>query len=275
MTYYFCQKLLAMGALTGLFAQAAMAAPGWVEIGDAGQLPGTAQVTTGLGPLTTISGTLPTDPDFINPTLPPDIDLFRIVISDSSAFSATTVNPETEFIDTQLYLFRADGTGVVANGDTDAVESRSTIPAGSVSSAPVGEYLLGIALFESRPVNSSGDLLFPDLFFNEAVESPLLPDDPVADWNSLSIFEPFLNYQINLTGATFALPSKPTPDPIPEPASLVTWLSLVALLAVPTLRFARLRQPVPHQPAAPSRDQPATADFATHRARRRAGGDPS
>jgi len=237
MTHNLWNRLIAILALiSGLLMDAPPAAADtWTEVGDAGQLPGTAQITVGVGALDAIQGTLPTDG--INP---PDIDVFRIVITDPDAFSATTVNPETEFIETELYLFRADGTGVIANGDTDTLESRSTIPAGSLSAAttPPGEYLLAMALFESRPVNSSGQFLFPDLFLNTAVEQPLLPNDPLADWNTQPILEPFLNYQINLTGSTFAAqPSPPPTTPIPEPTSLITWLAASTAL----LLFARHR----------------------------------
>lgn len=223
--------LLTLLCSTLVVTQHAAADP-WTEVGDAGQLPGTAQVTVGVGALTAIRGMLPTDTSF-PPTAPPDIDLFRIFIDDPANFSATTVDPETEFIDTQLYLFRADGTGVVANSDTSATESRSTIPAGtlSIATAPPGEYLIGIALFESRPLNSTGDFLFPDLLLEPpgAVVPPDLPDDPLADWQAFPLFEPFTNYQINLTGASFAAAPPPEPNPIPEPASLLIWTILLLL----------------------------------------------
>lgn len=218
----------------------------WIEVGDAGQLPGAEQVTIGSGPLTAIVGTLPTDPN-LPPVDLPDIDLFRILITDPAAFSATTVNSGTAFLDTQLYLFRADGVGVAANGNTlfdilnSVFEFRSTIPAGSLAGEPAGEYLLGIALFESRPTSATGGFLFPDLFFSDLVEVPLIPD-PLAAWDAAPIFEgdpPPLDYQIDLTGAAFALTQV-----VPEPTSVLTWLAIFGAVGIGSRRRAE-RKPHP------------------------------
>lgn len=218
-----------------LLAPASVRAAIWMEVGDAGQLPSTAQTPMGMGSLDAIVGQLPTDADFFNPQLPPDIDMFRINIVDPANFSASTANfPLTEFIDTQLYLFRDDGTGLVANGDSDFFSFQSTIPVGSVTDA--GDYFLAIALFESRPVNSSLAFLFPDLVGNTAVETPTLVD-PVAAWSTLPISEPFLNYQIDLTGVELV---DQAPTVVPEPSGLLVWGALLFLAGFVSLGKRRL-----------------------------------
>ena len=215
--------------LTGLviaasFAGTASAGPIWSEGAvDAGDLPGTAEVTVGVGPLESIQGhLLGID----------DIDLFAIRITDPAGFSATTVSPNTEFLDTQLFLFDADGFGVVANDDTEDFEFNATIPAGEVAAA--GLYYVGVSELGDDPVSLTG-LIFPVRGF---VDPPLFTDvvgptgpggaNPLVAWNvdgfSESIFPPFsTSYEIVLTGATFAA--------VPEPTSFALFAagSLIAL----------------------------------------------
>lgn len=57
------------------------------EVGDAGELIATAQVTTGSGALTSITGSLINLGSVGDPI--DDVDLFKIFISDTSAFSVT------------------------------------------------------------------------------------------------------------------------------------------------------------------------------------------
>src|SRR4051812_29854335 len=79
-----------------------------VEIGDAGETLSTYETFTGTGALTQITGNLSSETDS---------DLFRIHISDPAHFSVTTVgNPSiSPLSDPQLFLFRLDGTGILAN----------------------------------------------------------------------------------------------------------------------------------------------------------------
>src|SRR5262249_38282486 len=98
-------RLLTAGlAALGLLATASRAAADitWVERGDAGGLPATAQITEGdrFQPLTAITG-------IINGNR--DADMFQIFISDPSKFSATTVGTPGTLTDSQLFLFDANG----------------------------------------------------------------------------------------------------------------------------------------------------------------------
>ncbi|MCX5690097.1 MAG: hypothetical protein NTV94_10015, partial [Planctomycetota bacterium] len=129
------------------------------EVGDAGELYATAQQTT-EGSLLRIAGTLSDEHD---------IDLYRIRISDYTAFSATTV-PGPGFPgssgDTVLYLFRDFGN---ANGITRTVLSRCDNVAPGVQQSTItsvnmppdlgngtGDYYVGIATPKVRTVSTSG-----------------------------------------------------------------------------------------------------------------------
>jgi hypothetical protein len=124
-------------SITGLlFACApAYAGPEWVEQGDAGSLPGGAQIVAGSGSLGKISGalqgalTLDGAADFV--------DMYLIYIDDPQNFSATTTflgGGNAQF-DSQLWLFKVDGLGLLGNDDTfipsPLVDSDGKIVSGS------------------------------------------------------------------------------------------------------------------------------------------------
>jgi hypothetical protein len=124
--------LLTIGALT-LSASAQI----WYEQGDAGDLPETAQ-STGSGTLSQIQGSLDVN----------DVDMYAIYITDPAAFSASTVGGATW--DTQLFLFDANGVGVVAEDDTVGLQSTINNTAGCIT-AP-GLYYLAITRFNKDPL---------------------------------------------------------------------------------------------------------------------------
>ncbi|MDT7960923.1 MAG: DVUA0089 family protein, partial [Armatimonadota bacterium] len=115
---------------------------GWDEFGngggDAGDLPETSQ-STGNATIPVIRGQLDAD----------DVDMYAIYIEDPATFSATTVGGAT--FDTQLWLFDANGKGVVANDDSGGLQSRIDNTAGCIT-AP-GVYYLAISRF---PRNAAG-----------------------------------------------------------------------------------------------------------------------
>jgi hypothetical protein len=136
--------LLTIGALT-LSASAQI----WYEQGDAGDLPETAQ-STGSGTLSQIQGSLDVN----------DVDMYAIYITDPAAFSASTVGGATW--DTQLFLFDANGVGVVAEDDTGGLQSTINNTAGCIT-AP-GLYYLAITRFNKDPLgcNEGGLWSFND-----------------------------------------------------------------------------------------------------------------
>ena len=135
-------------ALGVLLAAPAMAQ--WTEQGDAGQLPATAQVPIGGGPLTTIAGTMPAD----------DVDMYSICVDNPATFSAQTCDAGATW-DTQLFLFRVDGVGVIWDDDTCASGLQSLI--GSFASCTInipGPYMLAISKYNRDP-RAGTVVLFP------------------------------------------------------------------------------------------------------------------
>lgn len=172
----------------------------WVEVGDAGDLPATAQIPTGNNPLTAIIGTV------VGPGEP---DMYCIQIDDPAAFSATTVGGAV--FDTQLFLFRADGSGEYTNDDDAADGLQSTLPAGHAFGPQTpGLYYLAISGFNNDPLDAGGALIFPNTFPGvfDAFDG-----DPVVSWSGGGGTG---DYTIFLTGANFC-------QVVPEPASLVIW----------------------------------------------------
>jgi hypothetical protein len=208
-------RLLTAGlAAIGLLATASRAAADitWVERGDAGGLPATAQITEGdrFQPLTAITGTIAGNRD---------ADMFQIFISDPSKFSATTVGTPGTLTDSQLFLFDADGKGVYFNDDASSNTHHSTLPAGDPHGPKTpGLYYLLITPFDLDPVGPGGLPIFPHpgasnrtgVFGPNVFAGNLLeitgfevgPGGLPADQN--------YTYTINLTGAEVAVPEPTT-----------------------------------------------------------------
>jgi hypothetical protein len=139
----------------------------WIEQGDAGDLPATAQAVTGSGPIPGITGTLR---DIM------DADMFQIRICDAAAFSADTVNAGMTFDDTQLFLFDNAGRGVVFDDDDpQLIGYHSHISAQLVPGN--GLYYLAISSWDEDPVGAlTGQPIWEDAPYN--LERP--PDGPAA-----------------------------------------------------------------------------------------------
>lgn len=117
-----------------------------LELGDAGDLPETAQ-STSSGALSAIDGVLDTD----------DVDMYALYLPNPAAFTATTVNGAG--FDTQLWLFGADGKGIAFNDDTSNMLSTIDNTSGCLSGRPAGVYYLAISRYnrdalgcENRPL---------------------------------------------------------------------------------------------------------------------------
>jgi hypothetical protein len=227
------------GKLVGGFAMAALlcfAAPGsanvWVETGSAGDVPATAQDTLGNGPLTEILGNL----DYNVDSSIYEVDLYRIRITDASSFSAATTAGDSNVSDPVLWLFDAAGHGIYMNDDI------STSPANTQSNLPPthplgpvtpGYYLLGVSwtFYDaiSDPSNPFSSI-FP-AYLNtgdtSGIYGPGNATDVLAGWTPDSPRQDLpAQYDIRLTGATFA---------IPEPGTL-TLIGLTLLMLMVSLR---------------------------------------
>jgi hypothetical protein len=178
---------------------------GWDETanggGDAGDLPATAQLITSPDatpcetPVTQVRGDLGAS----------DADMYVICITDPASFSATTVG--SAGFDTQLWLFRCDGTGVVHNDDavgTTVLQSRIDNSTNCIQQG--GIYLLAISRYNLDPVDASGQLIWNDSPFR-AVRCPDGPGraNPIAGWTGSTTAAG--RYIIQLQGAYFVRPS--------------------------------------------------------------------
>jgi hypothetical protein len=183
-----------------------------VELGDAGELPGTAQIITGLPVLTSITGSLGAN----------DADMFRFH-SPGGIFSAT-VTVLSSAGDSQLFLFNSTGFGVLANDDDGAPFAPSRI---FTATLPAGDYFLAISEFNRDPV-SAGGLIFPGDSLTDitAVVGPTGPGGglPVSGWQSDS--GSGFDYSIaleNASGVSEAVPG------VPDESSPLVLLSLGVL----------------------------------------------
>jgi len=213
--------------LAAMVLTAGLALPATItEIGDAGELTGTAQAADsqpGGTSLTNIYGFLESG----------GADLFRIYLTGGQTFSATTtLSGSANFFDSQLFLFDSTGLGIYANDDDENSPPQSTLPA-SISFTPStsGVYFLAISGSGYLP-GSVGGYIFPVTggLLDPGVVGPTGPGgaSPLSTWSSIS--SETGDYDIALTGAEF-LPS--AVGEIPEPSTTIllgAGLAAVAML---------------------------------------------
>jgi hypothetical protein len=128
--------------------------------------------------------------------------MYVICITDPASFSATTVG-STGF-DTQLWLFRCDGTGVVHNDDCGSLQSCINNSTNCIQQG--GIYLLAISRYNLDPVDANGQLIWN----NTPIGSIRCPDgpgaaNPIAGWTGSTTAAG--RYAIQLQGAYFVRPS--------------------------------------------------------------------
>ncbi|HLP82781.1 MAG TPA: hypothetical protein VK157_00390, partial [Phycisphaerales bacterium] len=154
---------------------------------DAGDLPSTALVPAGTGPLGAIAGALTAA----------DADMYLIDICDAANFSASTQGGTT--LDTQLFLFTEEGLPVVFSDDAaPGTQSRIT----STFIPQPGRYYLAVAQYDRDPVNASAQ----EFWLDQPFGTERAPDGPgagtaIAGWNANPTGTG--PYRIALTGACF------------------------------------------------------------------------
>ncbi len=169
----------------------------WNEVGDAGDLPATHQITYGNGPLTAITGNLPIDAD---------VDLYCIHISDPLVFQAQIYGAQLS--DPDLWLFDSAGYGITHN---DTVQYGYTGLTGTYVPGP-GTYLIGISGSYRYATSGSGAIwATPQAFAERAPDGPGA-GSPIVSWTGAGVVDPYFSaYTIYLTGADFCQLAVPEP----------------------------------------------------------------
>ncbi len=185
----------------GLLAQ------NYVETGDAGQTPGTAQATginqSGtLGSASTITGTFAANTSNGN-NASQDADVFIFTLSAPAMLTFSTLNTTTSTggqsggRDTELFLFTSTGAPILANNDATGFTLQSSF---TVSLA-AGSYRIAVSLADNEPVNSANQLVFATSASPTAVRGPASGINPAvfSNFNSGNSFPDSGNYQIGIT----------------------------------------------------------------------------
>ena len=144
-------KLLAFAVAAACFGGAANA-QAVSEIGDAGELLGTAQIIS--GGVTSISGTIS---DLGTTTNIDDIDLYSFTISTPGLFSVNVGSNLSADNDAKLFLFNNFGQ-LVASDDDSGVGLRPQFNAGSIAGLTAGQYFLAYNLYDATPIFTDGTL---------------------------------------------------------------------------------------------------------------------
>ena len=209
-------NLLNGPALTAVLAATPLSASAQAvfEVGDAGDLPASAQVTNRY--VTTIDGYL--ENHGIRGGYVGDTDMYRITISNPAAFSVMASSNMTGMpgVDDDTALYLLDGTGVLIayNDDVAPGTFNPAFLAGDFAGLAVGDYYLAFNLLSDFPTFADG-AFFP----------PVWPTSPVTGWTGTPQQERIGAYTLTLTGvglreAEVDLP----PGAVPEPT---TWALMI------------------------------------------------
>lgn len=228
-----------------LTATATASGPKWEEMGDAGSLPGGAQITMGIGTLGFINGGLGMSALFGG--MVDFEDMFLINIVDPMNFRATTDPLDGKLgmafadFNTQLWLFQPtadplDALGIVGNDDHPVTLSQFSLllpePTDGFMGGGVvdpGLYYLAITRFGNDPVSAGGEIFAFDPLDPFEISGPDGRGGmmPITGWTGdKGMFEG--DYRIALQGVEFA--------EVPAPGAL----SLLVLASL-TMRRRRRR----------------------------------
>lgn len=208
--------MVSAGAASAALAGGGPGPTGWQEIGDAGQLVPTAQLTDaslGNGPLDQITGNVQGG----------TADMYCINIVDPTNFLAETRNQFTNF-DTQLFLFTMSGTPIAMNDDDplgNSTRSRLSGGAAPLAGLVAGHYLLAISGYDLDP-HDGIRFLFPDQPFDR-VHGPVPGAGDLVGWSPQPAGGSVGGrYQIMLEGCDYCI------VPAPSGAALLAFAGVVA-----------------------------------------------
>jgi hypothetical protein len=166
---------------------------------EAGDMPATALALNGPGPITDINGVIGDQNCGNN-----DADMYLIHICDPANFTAVVTPAGTTMSDTQLFLFRLDGTGVAQDDDdplgVNGLLSRLNGPI--VQTIAPGDYYLAISAYDKDPLDSASlDDIWAETPYN-VVRAPdgANPGAAIAGWDTTGFNGG--SYHIALTGVS-------------------------------------------------------------------------
>jgi hypothetical protein len=164
--------------------------PEWIEQGDAGSLPDTAQPVTATGSVTILRGALQGSPAIAGQ--PADFeDMYRVIIAVPTAFHVRTDPGSGGGADfnTQLWVFAVNGLGILGNDDAfdPGVGSNLFQFATDGSGAGIlqpGEYLIAISGLLNRP--TAGGLHIFNFATTTEISGPDGPggEFPIDGWDT-------------------------------------------------------------------------------------------
>jgi filamentous hemagglutinin family protein len=166
------------------------------EVGDAGELLGTAQPVTSAtdgARLNTINGNLDSGSD---------VDLYQLRLKQGVPFRATTVNGSQ--VDTELFLFDGKGLGLASNDDS-AYTRQSSVPLNEpFIPAASGTYYLGLSSYNNKPLSPQG-------YIFDASEEPNGPGSqlPLSQWDGNTAYRSGGPYRITLNNTQTPLQVQP------------------------------------------------------------------
>ncbi|MEE2719425.1 MAG: hypothetical protein VX727_06550 [Planctomycetota bacterium] len=208
--------LLCLGCAIHAFAPSTSAAdrgPQFEEDDDAGSLPATSKKVQGNGPLLLIAGRLQGS----NRGQGDYQDMYEILISQPGSLRLEV--PEvSEGLNAQLFLFDADGRGLLANDDSlpgggeGQPSLNPVLPGASTDGTDVviqepGTYYIAISGAPSRPRSPEGDIFF----FNPQTPFEVSGPDGQGGGLPITTWGPPVgdtgSYVISLSGVSFLPPS--------------------------------------------------------------------
>ena len=180
----FALRVLLPVAITMLTIASAAHAQIWNEVGDAGDLPVTAQSTVGTGLLASIKGALGS---------PTDVDMYCIQVPDPTGFIAALQCVVIQ--GPNLWIFDATGKGVGASTTCQGGDKRVT----SVLVNLPGTYYVAVAYDAVYPYSGANAM------WTLAYMTQRAPDGPgaagiVTSWSGTPNVQPLNPYQIRFFG---------------------------------------------------------------------------
>jgi len=178
------------------------------EIGDAGDLRVSAN-DMGSSAVTQINGAF---------TDAMDSDVYRICLTNGTSFSASSVDGRFPTnLDTQMFLFDAQGYGVYMNDDAGLGERGSLLPANHrYSPTTGGEYYLAISQYNRDPQSSQGEIFLDNFSRMQFPDGVMYANgfgaaETLSGWNGRAPGG-MGTYRIALTGTRSCVPPDTT-DP--------------------------------------------------------------